>query len=69
MEIGIADGVDRQLVETPTKEIVPGVTMVKCGGHFDGSAVLHWNGCLFIADTVLTVPVGLSILPIYEQRL
>jgi glyoxylase-like metal-dependent hydrolase (beta-lactamase superfamily II) len=52
-------GVDRQLVEIPTKEIVPGVTMIRCGGHFDGSAVLHWKerGVLCIADTILTVPV------------
>ncbi len=25
-------------------EIVPGVTAVQCGGHFEGSAVLHWPG-------------------------
>jgi glyoxylase-like metal-dependent hydrolase (beta-lactamase superfamily II) len=43
----------------PVKEIVPGISMVKCGGHFDGSVVLHWKEreLLFIADTILTVPV------------
>ena len=40
------------------KEIVPGVTAVKLGGHFPGSLVLHWENQLFIADTFLTVPVG-----------
>ena len=23
-------------------ELAPGVTLIQCGGHFDGSAVLHW---------------------------
>lgn len=25
-----------------TQEVFPGVTLVQCGGHFPGSAVLHW---------------------------
>ncbi len=25
-------------------ELLPGVTLVRCGGHFPGSAVLHWTG-------------------------
>ena len=25
-------------------ELAPGVTLVRCGGHFAGSAVLHWAG-------------------------
>lgn len=24
-------------------EIIPGITMIRCGGHFDGSCVLHWD--------------------------
>ena len=40
------------------KEILPGITAVKTGGHFPGSLVLHWERKLFIADTVVTVPVG-----------
>ena len=40
------------------KVIVPGVTVVKLGGHFPGSLVLHWERQLFIADTFLTVPVS-----------
>ena len=38
--------------------IVEGVTAVKTGGHFRGSLVLHWEGRLFIADTIVTVPVS-----------
>lgn len=26
-----------------THQILPGVTMVKLGGHFPGSSALHWN--------------------------
>ncbi|KAL9128780.1 MAG: hypothetical protein Q9217_002609 [Psora testacea] len=40
------------------KEILPGVTVIKTGGHFPGSLVLHWESGLFIADTIVTVPVG-----------
>lgn len=41
-----------------TKQIVQGVTAIKTGGHFPGSLVLHWGNKLFIADTMMTVPVG-----------
>jgi len=41
-----------------TKEIAPGITAVKTGGHFPGSLVLHWENKLFIADTMVTVPVS-----------
>ncbi|KAH6638237.1 hypothetical protein C7974DRAFT_451534 [Boeremia exigua] len=40
------------------QEVVPGVTAVQCGGHFDGSSVLHWEKKLFIADTMMSVPSG-----------
>jgi len=45
-----------------TLEVVPGVTLVQCGGHFAGSAVLHWaagaggRGVLLTGDTVLVTP-------------
>lgn len=48
-----------QFYETDTLAIVPGVTVIRCGGHFDGSAVLHWadgaggKGALFTADTIM----------------
>jgi glyoxylase-like metal-dependent hydrolase (beta-lactamase superfamily II) len=29
--------------EGETKSISEGVTLVRCGGHFDGGTVLHWN--------------------------
>ena len=44
-----------------THEITPGVTLVQCGGHFPGSAVLHWadgadgRGVLLTGDTVTVV--------------
>lgn len=43
-------------------EIVPGVTLVRCGGHFTGSAMLHWangaegRGALLSGDTIQVVP-------------
>ena len=43
-------------------ELVPGVTLIQCGGHFDGSAVLHWadgadgEGALFVGDSITVVP-------------
>ena len=43
-------------------ELVPGVTLIQCGGHFDGSAVLHWaqgadgRGALFVGDSITVVP-------------
>ncbi len=43
-------------------ELAPGVTLIQCGGHFDGSAVLHWaegaggKGALFVGDTLTVVP-------------
>src|SRR5207249_6571411 len=42
-------------------EVLPGVTLVQCGGHFDGSAVLHWSagaegrGALLVGDTMTVV--------------
>ena len=42
-------------------EPVPGVKMVRCGGHFTGSAVLHWpagargKGALLVGDTIQVV--------------
>ena len=43
-------------------ELVPGVTLIQCGGHFDGSAVLHWQdgadgaGALLVGDSITVVP-------------
>ncbi|GAA2724416.1 hydrolase [Cellulomonas aerilata] len=43
-------------------EVAPGVTLVRCGGHFAGSAVLHvaaaagGAGALLVGDTVMVLP-------------
>jgi hypothetical protein len=43
------------------RELLPGVTLVQTGGHFDGSAVLHWaagadgRGALLTGDTIMVV--------------
>ena len=41
------------------QEILPGVELIQCGGHFPGSAVLHWpagaggRGALLVGDTMM----------------
>jgi glyoxylase-like metal-dependent hydrolase (beta-lactamase superfamily II) len=43
------------------REVLPGLTIVRCGGHFPGSSVLHWasgaggRGALFTGDTINVV--------------
>jgi len=43
-------------------EVLPGVTLIQCGGHFPGSAVVHWAdgadgaGVLFSGDTIFVTP-------------
>jgi glyoxylase-like metal-dependent hydrolase (beta-lactamase superfamily II) len=45
-------------------EALAGVTLVQCGGHFPGSAVLHWaagagrHGALFVGDTIFVTAGG-----------
>jgi glyoxylase-like metal-dependent hydrolase (beta-lactamase superfamily II) len=41
-----------------TLELGGGLTLVRCGGHFDGSQVLHWRDrrALLTGDTVMVVP-------------
>jgi hypothetical protein len=41
------------------EEVNGAVTAVQCGGHFDGSLVLMWEKKMFIADTIMHVPVCL----------
>jgi hypothetical protein len=47
--------------EGETNEVLPGVTLVRCGGHFPGSSALHWaggangRGALFAGDTIMVV--------------
>jgi hypothetical protein len=48
--------------EAETIEPLPGLTLARIGGHFDGAAVLHWpagaegRGALLTGDTVTVVP-------------
>lgn len=46
----------RKLIKGVT-EILPGVTAIQAGGHFDGSMFLHWEKKLFLADTIMSAPV------------
>ncbi len=53
---------DAAIVEwSGTHELLPGLTLVQTGGHFDGSAVLHWaagaggKGALLVGDTITVV--------------
>lgn len=44
-----------------THQLSPGLTLIRCGGHFPGSTVLHWaagasgRGALFTGDTIYVV--------------
>jgi glyoxylase-like metal-dependent hydrolase (beta-lactamase superfamily II) len=44
-----------------THALLPGLTILRCGGHFPGSSVLHWaggaggKGALFTGDTIYVV--------------
>ena len=51
----------RRLITGRTEQIVPGVTAIKVGGHFPGSLVLHWDNKLFIADSMVTLPVSIPL--------
>jgi glyoxylase-like metal-dependent hydrolase (beta-lactamase superfamily II) len=41
-----------------TRELGPGLTLVRCGGHFTGGTVLHWadGNALLSGDVVQVVP-------------
>ena len=45
-----------------TLELATGVTLIQCGGHFEGSSVLHWadgadgKGALLVGDSTTVVP-------------
>jgi len=45
-----------------TLAVLPGVTLIQCGGHFPGSAVAHWadgadgEGVLLTGDTIFVTP-------------
>lgn len=45
-----------------THEVLPGITLIRTGGHFPGSTVLHWaegaggGGVLMTGDSIMVVP-------------
>jgi glyoxylase-like metal-dependent hydrolase (beta-lactamase superfamily II) len=45
--------------DTETHVLAPGITLIRCGGHFPGSTVLHWaagadgRGVLLTGDTLM----------------
>ena len=57
-----------------THEILPGLTLIRCGGHYPGGAVLHWNegpGVLLCGD-ILQVTMDrkfVSVLRSYPNML
>jgi glyoxylase-like metal-dependent hydrolase (beta-lactamase superfamily II) len=57
-----------------TRELLPGVTLIRCGGHYAGGAVLHWDkgaGVLLSGD-ILQVTVDrkyISVLRSYPNML
>ena len=53
------DGPEIVFWEGETKSIGPGLTLIRCGGHFAGGTVLHWAdgaGALLTGDIVQVVP-------------
>ncbi|HST58795.1 MAG TPA: hypothetical protein VLK84_08910 [Longimicrobium sp.] len=48
--------------EGETHALMDGLTLIRCGGHFSGSSVLHWaagaegRGALMTGDTIQVVP-------------
>lgn len=56
-----------QLWEGDTKEVLPGVTLIRVGGHFPGGTVLHWaaaadgKGALLPGDNVQVVSDNKSV--------
>lgn len=53
------------------REVLPGVTLVPCGGHFAGSAVAHWAagaggaGALLTGDTIM---IGADLASVSAMR-
>lgn len=55
-----------------TLELTSELTLVHCGGHFAGGAVLHWSngadrsGCLFSGDIIQVTPGGTHVSFMYS---
>ncbi|MET3897930.1 glyoxylase-like metal-dependent hydrolase (beta-lactamase superfamily II) [Devosia sp. UYZn731] len=47
-----------------TRQLLPGVTLIRAGGHFDGGTVLHWAdtedkaGAMLVGDILQVTPGG-----------
>jgi glyoxylase-like metal-dependent hydrolase (beta-lactamase superfamily II) len=54
-----------EYIDDEALEIVPGVTLIRCGGHFPGSSVLHWAGAHGGRGALLT---GDTIFPVADPR-
>ena len=58
--------------EGETKALGDGLTLVRCGGHFDGGTVLHWpggaggKGALLTGDIIQVVPDRKNVSCIYS---
>jgi hypothetical protein len=72
----LVNALDRDWVRRPdpvietwdgTRELAPGLTLIRFGGHFRGSAVLHWaggadgGGVLLASDTIQANPDGSTV--------
>ena len=61
------DGPGIQLWQGETKELLPGLTLIRCGGHYPGGQVLHWaagaggKGALLSGDIVQVVQDNKSV--------
>lgn len=55
----------RRFLKNDVEEIISGVTAAKPGGHFIGSLVLCWDKKLFVADTLVTVPVRIPSISLH----
>jgi hypothetical protein len=55
---------DKSIVywEGETRTLADGLTLIRCGGHFEGSTILHWAGganglgALLTGDIIQVVP-------------
>jgi glyoxylase-like metal-dependent hydrolase (beta-lactamase superfamily II) len=60
--VGHAPERSRRLLVGETRELGPGLTLVRCGGHYEGGTVLHWaagaegRGALLSGDIVQVIP-------------
>ena len=60
--LGHAAGPAIQFWAGERKQLAPGVTLIRCGGHFPGGTILHWReradgrGALLTGDILQVTP-------------